>query len=82
MNRSIPPYVRAFLELMRSNKLPLDAWHDVEVLHEDRCPILNGRGPCTCNFDLVVRLMPDDDELAVVKAMALMGFKKPDEPTR
>lgn len=28
---------------------------DVEVLHDDWCALLTGRGPCDCSPDIVVR---------------------------
>ena len=45
-------YIGKIMKLYKDGVIPENDISNVEVRHEDDCPMLKGKGYCKCKFDL------------------------------
>jgi hypothetical protein len=51
----IPLYVQKLLDQVRRGQL-IPGVHEVRIVHQDGCALIDGRGPCDCDADVHVNL--------------------------
>lgn len=53
----LPPYTRKLLEALETVQLP-SGLHVARICHDDWCALLAGKGPCNCDPDIHLPILP------------------------